>query len=122
VGGGLLVLAAAVVALREVGLPPGAYAFLIPLVVYAIPLVLALGARLEPGPARPPAGDLDHLLTLKRAGSLPPAHRAPARTGGRLPTVAGRRPAAPPAGALDRLVRRKRELTGVTDDAEPRAG
>jgi hypothetical protein len=121
VGGGLLVLAAAVVALREVGLPPGAYALLIPLVVYAVPLVLALAAHLEFGPARPPAGDLDRLLTLKRAGSLPPARRPAPRTGGRLPEVARRsRPA--PTGALDRLVQRKREWTGPADDAEPGAG
>jgi hypothetical protein len=109
-GGGLVLLAGAVMAIGETGLPAGSYAFLIPLAVYAVPLVVALAARLEPGPARPPAGDLEHLLTLKRTGSLPPARRPPPRPGGRLPGDTRRpRAVAPPAGALDRLVQRKHE-------------
>jgi hypothetical protein len=122
-GGVFVLLAGALLAIGETGLPPGSYALLIPLAVYAVPIVVALAARLEPGPNRPPAGDLDHLLTLKRTGTLPPARRPAPRAGGRLPGTA-RRPsaAAPPASALDRLVQRKREWTGPADDAEPGAG
>jgi|GEM_PF-3928221 len=119
--GALLVAGAFLVVLRPPGLPEWSYLVLFPAVIYAVPLILALAARLDTAPARPSAGDLDHLLDLKRGGSLPPARRTTRRTGGPLlrPTPAPSVAPTPP-GALDRLLQRKREWTGAdaadTDD------
>jgi hypothetical protein len=115
--GALLAGGVVVLFLGQAGLP-GAYAFLAPVLVFAAPLVLALAAFREPGPTRPSAGDLDRLVTLKRADALPPARR-PARRAGRWPGDPGRRAPGPVAVSdpLDRLVERKREWAGPAPDA-----
>jgi hypothetical protein len=113
--GAALAGAVVVLFLGEAGLP-GAYAFLVPVLVFAAPIVLALAARGEPGPERPSAGDLDRLVTLKRADALPPARRPPRRMG-RWPGGPGRSPEPVDVlGPLDRLVERKREWTGPAEE------
>jgi hypothetical protein len=108
-----LVLVAVVGGLVRSGLPADyVLAAVVPLVAYSAPLVLVLAAKIDREPGRPSAGDLDRLLDLKRADSLPPARRAPPRPA-RLPTAT--RPAGTIGGTdddLDRLVQRKRWLAG----------
>jgi hypothetical protein len=112
--GALLTAGACLIVLTPAGLPSWSYFFLLPALIYAAPLILALAGRLDTAPARSSAGDLDHLLDLKRSASLPPARRTTRRTGGPLlrPTPAPLVAPTPP-GALDRLVQRKREWTGA---------
>jgi hypothetical protein len=117
VSAGILVaLVAAAYALARAGLSREYVALAVPLLLYSAPLLLIWAARLEPGPARPSAGDLDHLLDLKRRGALPPARRPP-RRGPRRPVPRATVAADPPASPLDRLVGRKRH--GAEPGADP---
>ena len=115
--GALLAAAPIVVALDRAGMP-GFYFCLSPALIVVVPLFIGLVARLEPGPDRPPAEDLDRLVACKRAGHLQPARR-PTRSHRFLLGFRSAKPR-PPAAAqsepLDRLVQRKRELQ---DPIEP---
>jgi hypothetical protein len=109
--GALLVAAPIVVALDRAGFP-GFYLCLSPALIAVVPLLIGLVARLEPGPDRPSAEDLDRLVTCKRAGQLRSARRPTRSHRYSLSSRAAqpRPPAAAPPGPLDRLVQRKREL------------
>jgi hypothetical protein len=117
----VLALAAALYALERAGMPREYFCLVAPLVAYSAPLLLLLAAKLEPGPERPTAGELERLLALKRQGALPPARRPPRRPR-RWPAARPTLPADPPAGPLDRLVRRKRQWAEPGEDPAQATG
>jgi hypothetical protein len=86
--------------------------FLMLVLFYASPVLVLLALNLDLEPAARAKGDLTHLLTLKRRGSLPAlTRRARGFRSGRSPQAAIRSlvgAASSPESPLDRLVSLKR--------------